>query len=61
MVGAGVKEEVEDMHKAVKYSSISSFMLKPFCLPIQVFDNNSKAHKKLFKKMCNLGTRVEWR
>ena len=29
LVGSGATEEVEDMHKDVKYSSILSHMLKP--------------------------------
>ena len=32
LVGVGVTEEVEDMHKALEYSSLSSYMLKPYHL-----------------------------
>ena len=36
LVGAGVTEEVEDMQKAVKYSSLLFYMLKPSHLITQV-------------------------
>ena len=51
LVGAGVTEEVEDMQKYMKCSSILSYMLKPFHLLTQVFENNRTAQKKLFKHM----------
>ena len=40
LVGAVVTEEVRDMHKALKYSSLSAYMLKPSKLLTQGFDNN---------------------
>ena len=43
------------MQKALKYSSLSSYMLKPSRLPTQGFDNNRTAQEKLFKHMYNLG------
>ena len=36
-------------------------MLKPSKLITQVFENNRTAQEKLFKHMCNLGSRAEWR
>ena len=40
LVGAGVIEEVGDMQKALNYSSILSYMLKPSHLLTQRFGNN---------------------
>ena len=40
LVGKGVIEELEDMHKALNSSSLSSYMLKPSKLLTQGFDNN---------------------
>ena len=56
-----VIEEVEDMHKAVKYSSLSSYMLKPPFLLTQGFDTNRTSQEKLFKHMCHFGAHAEWR
>ena len=56
LVGAGVTEKVEDMQKALKYSSLSSYMLKPSHLLAQVFGNNRTAQEKPFKHMCNFGS-----
>ena len=53
LLGAGVTEEVEDMQKDLKYSSLSYYTLKPYHLLTQVFDNNRPAQEKLFKHMCN--------
>ena len=61
LVGAGVTEQVEDMQKAVKYSYISSYMLKPSHLLTQGFENNRMAQEMLFKHMFNFGARAEWR
>ena len=55
LVGAGVTEEVEDMQKALKYSSLSSYMWKPSHLLPQGFKNNRTTKEKLFKHMCNFG------
>ena len=49
------------MQKAVKYSSLSSYMLKPSHSLTQGFENNKTAHEKLFKHICNFGSREEWR
>ena len=49
------------MRKALEYSFLSSYILKHSRLLTQVFENNSKAQEKLFKHMCNLGSREEWR
>ena len=57
MVGSGVTEEVEDMEKAMKSSSLSSYMLKPSHLLTQRFENNRTVQDKLFKHMCNFGNR----
>ena len=43
-VGAIVIEEVEDIKKAVKYSSVSSYILKPSHLLTHGFENNMTAH-----------------
>ena len=61
LVGAGVTEEVEDIQKALKYSSVLSYMLKPSHLLTQGFGNNRTAQYKIFKNMCNYGERSEWR
>ena len=57
MVGSGVTEEVEDMEKAMKSSSLSSYMLKPSHLLTQRFENNRTVQDKLFKHMCDIGNR----
>ena len=49
LVGAGVTEEVQDMQKASKSSSLTSYILKPSFLLTQGFENNRTAHEKLFK------------
>ena len=36
-------------------------MLKPSKLLTQVLENNRTAQEKLFKHMCNFGSRSEWR
>ena len=46
-----VTEELEEVHKVVKKNSLSSYMLKPTSLIIQVFKENNKAHENLFKHM----------
>ena len=55
LVGAGVTEEVEDMHKDVKYSSLLSYMFKPSHLLTQGFENNRQSQEKLLKKCVLLG------
>ena len=59
LVGAGVTEEVEYIHKALKYSSILSYMLKPSCLLTQGFGNNRTEQEKLLKHMYNIGALTE--
>ena len=49
------------MQKAVKYYSLSSYMLKPSNLLTKGFDKNRETRDKLFKQMCNFGLRTEWR
>ena len=61
LVGSGVTEEVGNMQKSLKSSSISSYMLKPSRLLAQVFGNNRTAQDKLFKHMYNFGARSERR
>ena len=61
LVGAGAIEEVKDMHKALKSSYLSSYMLKSSKLLTQGFENNKKSQEKLFKYMCNFGSQSEWR
>ena len=58
LVGADVTEQVLYMQKALKYSSIFSYMLKPSKLLTQGFGNNRTAHEKLLKHMCNFGSRA---
>ena len=48
------------MQQAVKYSSISSYMLKYPSLLTQVIKYNKKAQEKLLKHMCNFGSPEEW-
>ena len=48
LVGVGVTEEVEDMQKALKYSSLLYYMLKPSHLTTQGFYNNRTSQEKLF-------------
>ena len=60
LLGAGVTEEVGDMQKYLKSSSLSSYLLKPSHLLTQVFGNNMTAQEKLFKHICNFGARAEW-
>ena len=57
LVGAGVTEEVEDIQKAFKSTSLSSYMLKPSHLLSQGFKKNRTAQENLFKHMCNFGAR----
>ena len=57
LLGGGVIEEVEDMQKALKYSSLLSYMLKPSHLITQVFERNVTVQEKLFKFMCNFRAR----
>ena len=61
LVGEGVTEEVQDIKKALKSSSLSSYTLKPSKLLTHVFENNMKTQEKLFKHMCNFGLWSEWR
>ena len=61
VVTQAVTEDVEEMQRVVKYSSISSYLLKPISLLTQGFNTNNKAQEKLFKHMCNFGARSEWR
>ena len=61
LLGASVTEEVGDMKKSLKSSSILSYMLKPSQLITQGFGNNRTSQENLFKHMCNLGSRAEWR
>ena len=61
LVEAGVTEEVVDMQKDLKSSSLSSYMLKPSNLLTQLFGENMTAQEKIFKHMCNFGAWAEWR
>ena len=49
------------MQRVVKYSSLSSYMLKPLYLITHGFNKKKKAQEKLFNHMCNFGSREEWR
>ena len=63
LVGSDVIEEVEDMQKDLKSSSLSSYMFKPSHLLKQGFDNNRTAQENLsnHNHMCNFGAREYWR
>ena len=61
LVGGIRTEEVQYMQKASQYSSLSSYILKHSILLTQGFEKNRIAQEKLFKHMCNLGSRVERR
>ena len=50
-----VTKDVEEVQQAVKYSSLSSYMLKPLSLFPQGFKYNQKAHEKPFNTMFNFG------
>ena len=58
LVGAVVTEEVQDMHKALNYSSLLSYILKPSILLPQDFEKNRTAQEKQFKHMCNFGSKA---
>ena len=45
----------------MKYSSLSSYMLKPLSFITQVFKDNKKAQEKIFKNMCDFGAISDWR
>ena len=51
---------VGDVQQAVKYSSISSYMLKLTSLPILGFKDNNNAQENLSKHMCDFGARTKW-
>ena len=61
LVGAGITEEEGDMQKALKSSSISSYILKPSHLLTQGFGENMTSKDKLFENFFNFGERAEWR
>ena len=50
-----VTKEVEEVQQAVKYDSLSYYMLKQTSLPTQGFKENNKAQDKLFKNICDFG------
>ena len=60
LVGGILTEEVQDMQKASKSSSLSSYILKPSSSLTQGFEKNRTAQEKLFKNICNFGSRAEW-
>ena len=49
------------MQKYLNSPSPQSYMLKPYHLLTQGFENNKTGQKKLFKHMCNSGARAECR
>ena len=61
LVGEDVTEEVRDIQKALKSSSLSSYMLKPSHLPAHTFGKSRTALEQPFKHMCNFGSQAEWR
>ena len=59
-VGTGVPEAgTKEVHQAVKYSSLSSYVLKPPSLLTQGFKEHNMTQEKLFKDMCNFGLLAE--
>ena len=69
LVEAGVRtnvtqsgtEEVEGVQRVVKYSSLSSYILKlPYFLT-QGVNKNNKSRENLFNHMCNFWSRAEWK
>ena len=55
------KKDVEEVHQDLKYSYLSSYMLKPTSLLTHRFKDNKKAQGNLFHHMCNFGARAVWR
>ena len=49
------------MQRVMKYSSLSSYMLKPPSLITHGFNKNKRAQEKLFNHVCNFGALSEWR
>ena len=60
IIEAGTKE-VEEVHQAVKFSSLFSYIMKPTSLLTQRSKENNKAQEKLFNDMCNFGAQAVWR
>ena len=54
-------EEVEEVQRVVKYSSLFPYMLKPTSLLTLGFNKNKNSQENLFNRMCNFGARTEWR
>ena len=54
LVGTGVTEEVGDMQKALKSSSLLSYILKPYHLLTHGFEKNRTAQEKLCPKITHL-------
>ena len=51
-------KEIEEVHKAVKSTSILSYMLKHPYFLAQVFKENNKAHDNFFKTLCEFGAQL---
>ena len=51
LVGEGVTEEVRDIQKALKSSSLSSYMLKPSHLPTHTFGKIGQ-HRRSYSNTC---------
>ena len=60
-VTQSVTEEVEEVHRVVKYFSLLPYMLKPPSLITQGFNQNKKAHENIFNRVCNFGAQEECR
>ena len=58
-VTQSVTEEVEEVHRVVKYFSLLPYMLKPPSLITQGFNQNKKAHENIFNRVCNFGAQAE--
>ena len=48
------------MQKALKYSSLLFYMLKPYSLLTHGFEKNKTAQEEAFKHICNFWARAKW-
>ena len=55
-----VTKYCEEVHQAVKYSYLVSYMLKSCSLLAQIFKYVNKAKENILNHMCNLVSRAYW-
>ena len=60
-VNGVVTKDVEEVQQAVKFSSLSYFMLKSPSLLAQVSRYDKRSQDNLCNRMCNLGDQAMWR